>query len=93
MDDQPPTETYTLSWPELQTIYVHIEPPRPQGWEGPGARAQDDARPAAAERGLRAALTRMNAGLKGVAVPEAISALHGQRRADGRPAVYLPEGN
>ena len=69
-----------------------VVPIRPAGWEDAGAKPKDQA--AVTTVDLQAAVRAMAQQAKVVAegrsVTQAICALHGQRRADGRPHTYLP---
>lgn len=62
------------------------------GFEGQGGKQFDGVDLADLQRETtELALKAMRASLQGQAVASAISALHGQKRSDGRPVPYLPE--
>lgn len=71
-----------------------LTPPRRLGWEGQGGRHQDGME---CEAELAQAIKRLadwdwhKATEGGTHVANAITALHGQRKADGRPSVFIPE--
>lgn len=61
------------------------------GWEGKGPQPEDNPQPARDEANLMIALVAINDRIKSVTLDWAISALHAQRKPDGRPFVYNPE--
>lgn len=81
-----------IVWPRADGS-VTAAPMHPPGFEGAGAQQFDGVESADI---LAASIKRLadwtKAATGGANVSNAISALHGQRRADGRPVPYLPEG-
>ncbi len=71
---------------------MRTTPPKQLGWEGHGPRPADGisgSELAYAE--LVAASERQINAVKGEIVADAMTAMHAQRRSDGRPVPYLPE--
>jgi hypothetical protein len=61
------------------------------GWEGAGPQPDDDQTAQGWGRGAQDLLDTLYKQIHGASVTAAISALHDQRRSDGRPSVFLPE--
>ena len=77
--------------PSLEAA-MRTTPPRQLGWEGHGAKPTDTiSETELASAQLRDATALMVAELKGLSVDIAMTAMHAQRRSDGRPVPYLPE--
>lgn len=79
--------------PVERTPTAHIA-----GWEGAGPQPADDSsKPyqlktrAEIEKAFAACLRQVSRELAGEHATHAITALHGQRRANGRPVTFIPE--
>lgn len=70
----------------------NLSPPRRLGWEGHGGANRDGVEGIDRLAGAIKIMERNVArNLGGLSVANAITALHGQRRPDGRPEFFLPD--
>ena len=77
--------------PSLEAA-MRTTPPKQLGWEGNGGRPADLHAPSD-EQDFIAAVRNILDEVKGESVAAALTAMHAQRRSDGRPVPYLPEEN
>ncbi len=86
---------HTIIAPNI-TAALLTTPPKQLSWEGHGGRPADCSAPSESDiafAAMEAAVQRVVDAVKGETVAAAMTAMHAQRRSDGRPVPYLPEEN